>query len=802
MKSFFFLIFFFLFYNIIQSQEPPSDTYSHSEISFYFSKGATTLGDDKRAAEVIKSFLEEQTIPTTDLFYLQGTVEDTLSSTLQLWQARTQSIQLLLLNYGIAPQQIITQKPHQIELTGDFELEEIRKEFRKITINWHKPKKKIEELIDLVEEGKDSSNIIVKIVEEEVPKVELKEDLVQEIEEQIDENKVYTTSQLDSFFSAQKEVEIFTFTADSGLFVKGKKGTIIQIMPNSLLDQEGNIVKEEVELSLQEVYSLRDMIVQAVQTQSDGRLLETGGMINLEARTLKGEKLTLVADKPITLVMASKQAQLANMQTFKGQKLDDGTINWVATNNKVLSQANRNIPKVKTKEKPVSQQSMMEIAVQLNDTFPTFKYDFPAVKPKPEQHIAKPKQPHLLANTKPSKDDLKEANPQKNKESLKDYNKRIFKVYQKKNRIYRKILIQNNKRNSPYKRKKIAYDKAILQQQKEKLVYEKYQKDVLLHLEQIKEEINQFDLEYYWRATSQLYEAFGGLRDKCDRMTSQINFMEISLLYYQLEGYPVSDILEKLVQKRISQKLKKVPASIDNIFRNYSRSNTINENKDIKKSRLADFVAIQHQIAVLSQHLKGKEHLTVAQIKQIKALNKAVYSDLGLRAKVNGYATSRVIVKNKSHYINLYIEAKRDFLELREEYLARKSKLGLFTNDELANSLGNALVSNTLGWINCDRFIDRNNLIDCHIIVDNKQNTSFYFIFADRNSILKATANYHYFSLSNVPKNADVQLIGIRVENKQTSYLKIKGKVKDFKNYTPVFENIEPEEVLNIITLQ
>ena len=132
------------------------------------------------------------------------------------------------------------------------------------------------------------------------------------------------------YFAQQiKPNEILTFTPSllESVSIKGKEGTIVTFPPACLVDENGNPVTSEVQIELKEFYTLKDMIFANLTTTANDLLLETGGMVYLNA-TCKGKPLHLMATHPIIIEMPT-QAKKEGMELFYGEKRPaSGVMNW------------------------------------------------------------------------------------------------------------------------------------------------------------------------------------------------------------------------------------------------------------------------------------------------------------------------------------------------------------------------------------------------------------------------------------------------------------------------------------------
>ncbi|HEY6503766.1 MAG TPA: c-type cytochrome [Chitinophagaceae bacterium] len=98
-----------------------------------------------------------------------------------------------------------------------------------------------------------------------------------------------------------------------------KNGALLKIPKGSLTTGNGNTVT----LEIKEAYSLEQMINAGLVTQSNGEPLSSGGMIYINAKGGQDTKITQA------IKVALPTDYLAEgMQLFKGQKDENGNINW------------------------------------------------------------------------------------------------------------------------------------------------------------------------------------------------------------------------------------------------------------------------------------------------------------------------------------------------------------------------------------------------------------------------------------------------------------------------------------------
>jgi hypothetical protein len=155
------------------------------------------------------------------------------------------------------------------------------------------------------EKAAESTSIIATTISEEVNSYASNEDLF---------NKYKTAPQT---FSIDPTVE---------QKITGKQGTILVFPANSLVDKNGNTPKGKIQISLTECYDMADMIMNRLSTTSNGKMLETAGMVNVVA-TSNGEELQLKKESPYT-VEFPKKTKKDDFHLFYGERTADGNINW------------------------------------------------------------------------------------------------------------------------------------------------------------------------------------------------------------------------------------------------------------------------------------------------------------------------------------------------------------------------------------------------------------------------------------------------------------------------------------------
>lgn len=122
-----------------------------------------------------------------------------------------------------------------------------------------------------------------------------------------------------------KPKQHFKFNPNHDTIFVGKEGTELTIAAHALETLDGSPVDGPVDLSINEYYGTADMLMANLTTTSHGRLLETGGMLHIEAFS-DGERCRLKEGEMITLSMPTK-VRKDDMELFVGVETKNG-IDW------------------------------------------------------------------------------------------------------------------------------------------------------------------------------------------------------------------------------------------------------------------------------------------------------------------------------------------------------------------------------------------------------------------------------------------------------------------------------------------
>ncbi len=121
--------------------------------------------------------------------------------------------------------------------------------------------------------------------------------------------------------------QLFSIDNEEAIVVEGKQGIVLAIPEEAFEDEQGNLVTKGVTILLKEALDAETILKSGLSTMADSNVLETAGMFEL--RAISGDdELRLRKGKEI-LVSVPTDERLEGMKLYDGEKLPNGTINWV-----------------------------------------------------------------------------------------------------------------------------------------------------------------------------------------------------------------------------------------------------------------------------------------------------------------------------------------------------------------------------------------------------------------------------------------------------------------------------------------
>lgn len=165
------------------------------------------------------------------------------------------------------------------------------------------------------------------------------------------ENAPKQTEASENVFTNQNlPTQVFEITNVNDTFITGKNGTKISIPNNSFVDKNGNAVTGIISFELKEALTLADMVMGNLTTLSNGKILQTGGMIYTNA-TANGENIFIASNKALQISVPTDNKN-DSMLLFEGEvNPENQNINWV--NPKDINEKNKPIGVSKTISRPI-----------------------------------------------------------------------------------------------------------------------------------------------------------------------------------------------------------------------------------------------------------------------------------------------------------------------------------------------------------------------------------------------------------------------------------------------------------------
>lgn len=121
-------------------------------------------------------------------------------------------------------------------------------------------------------------------------------------------------------------IQTFEILTTERSIVSGIEGTTLIFEPNSFIDKVGNIYNGSVKIHLKEFRSLPNMLLEGLTTSSNGKMLETQGMIFISATKPDSSELKLRKNVNFDICFQIQKAQ-EEYELFYGEKIEK-EINW------------------------------------------------------------------------------------------------------------------------------------------------------------------------------------------------------------------------------------------------------------------------------------------------------------------------------------------------------------------------------------------------------------------------------------------------------------------------------------------
>ena len=128
--------------------------------------------------------------------------------------------------------------------------------------------------------------------------------------------------------------QVFTVATDIVQTITARKGLKVEVDASKLETLDGQPIHAQVEVSVQELLTAKDMMANDCPTVSDGKMLLSGGSFFIGMKS-NGKNLRI--KKGYSLKMQFPKISGDEMELYSGEKAADGSMNWKPINKKLVS---------------------------------------------------------------------------------------------------------------------------------------------------------------------------------------------------------------------------------------------------------------------------------------------------------------------------------------------------------------------------------------------------------------------------------------------------------------------------------
>lgn len=237
--------------------------------------------------------------------------------------------------------------------------------------------------------------------------------------------------------------EGFVIDPTKANIIRGRQGVKMFIEPNTFVDQNGNIITENVSISLTEAIDMKDFFAQKLATVSGDQLLVSGGMYKTEVSTSSGKLVEIAEGKVITTTVTVNKVE-PGMQVFTSSSGQ----NWDLTEQEIFTMPGLEMPPY-----PLLDYQPQKVPDYKRDMSTQPKMPLKKSKPKaPNVPVADHFKPQIRWYQLPFKGSLERDGHKRYKSEMERYQK-SFEKYQKRYDLY-----VNHNQNLAEKKKQFEKD--------------------------------------------------------------------------------------------------------------------------------------------------------------------------------------------------------------------------------------------------------------------------------------------------------------------------------------------------------
>jgi hypothetical protein len=792
---------------IAQENTVPSQKELIFEQKIYFASGSSKLDDS--ALQSLKMLLDYYKDSLRSEIRLQAFTDDIGSKKTNeaLALKRNKAVQNYLIEQGVPLIIIQTQSSKQLELDPNQDASAQRKEHRRVNVElWL-----------------------------------------------ISEEPIVMDESLNEFFAQNREnaKQHFSFASNKGAFIEGTEGTALQIPPNSFVNQNNEVIEGRIDFTLIEAYSYNAMLTQNLSTKSGGELLETGGMIYLEAQDSNGNKLALKDGAIISASMNSEEALLAGMEGFNGVQDSIGNIDWVPTGQPVTSVSNALLLPEDFRKNNVYQVSKIEAAFAKMEEVPVWKHKVKRLMKRPSFKKKLPPKPTLKAITAPNKDELAGTMVQKKQEPTLKFNKRLRSKYAVIQKKYRREYNANKLKARTFKRDSLNYERSLARYDRAMEKYMLNNQAMRLCLEELYQNTVDFDIKEYEKSFIAIRKFFHSVEQNNTQMAATVNSLIYSTDAYLKEEYDMTALLDQLEassfeemnveDRKLLKKTWKTNYSTfkTKVFYKYSKQSEERLQKRLDKHA--------YHLAKLYHGTSNDLEICQQDLRKIRIWNKRIKKHYNFRWLTRIDKTGKNLYNSKTDLIQEFVRKEKEVKRLQDVFFERKNELGLvqleriaattnemeqgasradkvYMNRALALQRGTSLPIPSLGWCNLDKFpppvrllaqIGREisnqiknakitnankRTVEMTINAEDKNNTAVFIVFKNQKTVVRANANsYGGYDAGRQFKNDLIKIIGLRIQGKDSELFIEEGPVAKLNGIQPTFKKASMDEIEAIL---
>jgi hypothetical protein len=564
--------------------------------------------------------------------------------------------------------------------------------------------------------------------------------------------------------------------------ILGSKGSKIAIPSHAFVIKNTQTApKYPIQFALREAYTLGDMVLMGLSTSSDQQLIQTGGMIHLQANDADGKELELAADKSLVWELPSTDPLPEGMQVFtadydhtqahtrpnwkpQAQKFSSQPIAVTNNNNSFLTMEYitpyRKDPSAILKDKFLSTTIK---TWEFNRRIPTKAYDY-NISPLPKVVSLS------LQQIKISDADLKK------------YPKRLFESNKKyKERIQLKIYLATQK---TYDNNLKAFAKILTEE-----IFEKIQvrycgaadfmlpADILANFDST---ISRYQLDTFKQATDKLRAKYNAQIANLPAIQSATNFVngfELANIYVKGRNHLfIKDLLERCA---VNAKGKRIyQFSEDNISQWYNGYSGGYNLSPFCNRLDSVFNSPKFWESTQKTQLAYNE-LCKNFAQDFEKINAFIEEADDLRKAINNNPKTQAALQD------LYDKQEKE-------------------REQMRNKIRNMVNLQNLGWVNCDRFADYPDLMQFSIPCEKADVASEFFLIIPSEKVILSLSKdlQRVFSpegYAGLPASKNAVLIGIKNSSAGIEVCEHTSKISKLSSAKLQFKPVTETELKKIL---